>query len=545
MEEVNGLEVIQGDVRSEPLNRNFSYIDTKLDSVITRRDLIEVDVGNTGDFPTLKMALEFIVDNPLYPFRVVINLLDDYILKEQIMMENKDLRFITIRANSIINVEPTNLNSVKGVDDLPVFYGYNVTMPKFEVKFRFNQSKTGSNRYISGMLLNHSNCVMLEGSGFVNFPYNGLRMSNNSSVIANHCDFSHNGNRSELSETNYAGIQHGDGIMVERSSLKAEYSTADSCGNDGYNFVKGSVGDISYSSAKDCGHHSLNLTQACVVNAMQCTFTGTIDNAVVAYASSSIDLRGSDCSDCKVNAAVVSHRGSHITFDNGKANNAGGDGLQVKYAATINFDKGEAINCGGSGIHLTLGGMVTAEQATIRGSGKDGIRANTGIAYLNNCEISNSVLDNINIRYGSHVTAYNCNLDGAGSAGFHCAHGTGICSLSSIKGSGSYGIQVTGGGDVIGQSCTIENSGSTGVYSSGATVDCTGSTIKDSGNYSVQGLRGAYVRAYNVSASGAVNDDFVVSSGATMTASESTGTANVDLNQLTGSGYIISNTLTR
>src|SRR5699024_2717407 len=217
-----------------------------------------------------------------------------------------------------------------------LFYCKNSNLPVIDTMFKYIGDETGEYKNISGMYLEKCDLLIKGGNGFSGFLNNGIYDVNGCNIFVNKCV------------------------------------------NDGFNFYSGSFGNVSHSTGNGCGHHGLNATQSCVINALRCEFKDVKDNAVVAFANTQIDLRNSICTNSG-KSGVVSQNGSHISFDNGVVSGSGFDGLQVKHGASISFDNGKSNNNKQGGCHLTQG-MLFAYDAEFNKNGREGIRGNGGIA---------------------------------------------------------------------------------------------------------------------------------------------------------------------
>src|SRR5699024_6209537 len=128
-------------------------------------------------------------------------------------------------------------------------------------------------------------------NGFTDFPYMGLCGIEGSNVIAHHCHFDRCGNREDLQEDSASQDWYGDGVRMWTSTFSGSYATAHECGDMGFHFSQSSKAFINKAKAVDCGHHALLVTTASICSARDTVFTDTIDDNVVAYAGSFIDLR--------------------------------------------------------------------------------------------------------------------------------------------------------------------------------------------------------------------------------------------------------------
>lgn len=569
------------------LLRDYAKMDWVEDQLLTFKREIEnilseedadVTVGKNGDYLTITDAINYYIKRPFKASSGTITLLPDFIMKEQVIIRNKDLRYLTIIADHKVIVESTYLiecvrvNASPEFEAVPVFYGQNSVMPTIEASFMFISADITSeqcfdcNTIVSGIMLDNSTVTIKPYHGFTHFPFCGLIAINGSTVVAHHCDFSHNGNRHELAEDSAGQAWYGDGVRTWNSTFSGSYAKADRCGDMGFHFSQGSKAFINKAQAIDCGHHALLVTTGSICSARDCKFTDTIDDNVVAYAGSKIDLRNSDCSRSKVNYGVIATRGAEINFENGIANECGFSGIMANRASSIDatdaianrntmhgiecannsrvdFSGGQADNNQVDGIHVTHASTVQARNGLIRNNVRNGILAFSGVAYANGSTVTGNNR-NLEATRGGSIFAYESILNNAKDKGV-LAYGSKIfISYSQINNSGGRGLEATQGGEITAEACTISGSGEKGVLAYSSKIHLSHSTVSGSGDRSVEATQGGEIVASDVTVSG-IGNSFSVYSAGRIFAPNCYGTANRDLNQITEHGMIISDTLVR
>lgn len=503
-------------------------------SLFVKKD-VHLTVGLTGDYQTLNEAINHIKKMAFFPLKVEITLLSDFVMKEQVLLEDIDLSFVTIKSSGTVNVESIDMkecirvNAFPEFEIVPVLYGKNASLPTLDVKFMYISSNIFSdkcidcNKIVSGLLLDNSTVFIKPNNGFTHFPYIGLGAINGSHATAHHCDFSHNGNRNELSENQAGQEWYGDGVRTWNSSFSGSYAIANRCGDMGFHFSNGSNANINKATAIDCGHHAILVTSGSICSARNGVFTDTIDDNVVAYASSKIDLRNSDCSRSKVNYGVIATRTSEINFENGIANGCGYSGIMANRGSSIDATNGIANNNEMHGIESANSSRVDFSNGTVVGNKEDGLHSTHGsVIQARLSSIRNNVRNGI-LAFGGMVYANG----------------------SSVLNSGNRNIEATRGGFVSANRSIVDGAGEKGVLAFGGNIHVNDSEIKNSQDRQVEATQGGEVQAVNCIVSGSSGNAFNVYFGGRIFAGNTQGTANRDLNELTEHGYIISDTLVR
>lgn len=476
-DELNGLIKLNADELKGFINDLSEEMNKRLDN-----SAVNYTVGSTGNFNTLNNAIDHIRQLSIKPKKATITILKDYILRDQVIFINEDFRFLEITSSSelLVSINGSEVGTYN--NSLPVIYGENATLPTLDVLFNFMNTKTGDNRNITGLYVNNSTVKIKEGKGFTNFPYIGVMGVNNSVIVANGGIFNNNG---------IIPDDHGAGIKVSRSSLTAESSFADDCGECGYWIQEASIAKISKSTARRAGHHNLVISQGSTATARNSDFTNCPDNAVVVTTNSSLDLSGSDCSGCG-NNNIVAQLNSSVYFENGISNDSGISGLNItkhsyasaqgatlnnnashgldsKDGSDVNFLGGTANGNGRNGIYCLDGSKVACRGATINNNKEQGIHCYGGYVDAYRTEIKGNTVSGIRSFNGGRVTADESDIQNNGDYGLHASRGEIWASKSICKNNANWDVGASFGGKIV--CAEIE------VSATGETIRCTTSSV--------------------------------------------------------------------
>lgn len=395
---------------------------------------VNVDVGNDGLFTTIQAALNFFSDKfPNYRGKVNLNLQNGFIMKEQVLVENIDLGFISINGSSATHVidvgfltKTYNINQSPEFSVTPAFTTLNGKSPRLNAFFKMS-TKTIENDTITGVYLNNSNMEIAPNKGIIDSNFIGLCAISGSNVNAPYCNFSNSGNREDVTPSNYDTMKYGDCFRIWASTLTAPYSNGDSAGDIGYNINMGSTANINYAHSNNTTHHGIMSSTASKVSARNAVCNNVIDDAVVAYAGSSIDFRYGECNNTLKGSGIVATRSSQINFEGGRAS-----------------------NCYNGGIYVNRGSSVDADGAIVTDCTKDNVTcANGSMLNFNNATSTGSKQDNLHCNHGYNVTAFNTNLSNAGECGI-LAYGAGTISAENavITNAKIRNVEVSSGGVV-------------------------------------------------------------------------------------------------
>ena len=546
------IEAIQGKVRSEPLNRNFSYVETKshdaketsemleselrndleahisdtvnphdmqnkldnlenviddkLDRKVNRAEIEEtVVVGPGRDFPTINEAIEYLsnkrpehISGSDY-VKAEIRLASDYLMEEQVFVHNTDLSWIILTTSrpsvTIVRSALTRSIDVNITPEFkinPAFACFDGSLPIIDVLFIMDE--TGSGNTHSGIFLDNSRVKVMPNKGVRNATFIGLCAINGSNAVANHSVFSEAGNRDEIDEEDVEqGLYWGDGFRIWSSTLSASYAIADECGDLGFNISQGSKAIINGARSNNCGHHGLLVTSASICAAREAEFKDTLDDCVVAYAGGAIDLRGSDCSNSSINFGLIATRSAYINFENGTAN-----------------------YCGASGIAANRGSVVDATGATANFNRGHNVYAhNASVIVFSEGEAREAGVDNIHANHGSVINARLATLTGAGRNAVLAFGGASISVDGANLSDAIYrGIEATHSSLVNAQNVDASNAGDRGVLAyANSFIDLNGADVSGASVRCIEATRASVINAQGVDASGA-GDKGVIAFGA-------------------------------
>lgn len=508
------------------VNNELQDIHNIIDDVqnqLSRQDNVTVSVGKGGDFQTINDAIDYIHTKPIRPLTADILMLNNFEFTEQVLIENKDLRYMAIKPDNPgrkfivdenILTQQKTVDYKEGQNKYPLFYGKNSIMPTISGTFELGSKNVNTS---VGILLDNSNLRLEPETSFNGF-YNAGMFIVNSNVTASFCHFDNNGNRSELNENN-VGDAEGHGILSWNSQLTANNSTANNTGDVGFNINNGSNAFISYSAANNVGHHALMASGSSTVSAHSCEFLNCIDDALTSYAGSHIDARGSDVSGTKVNFGAIATRNSTLLIQNGKLNNCS-VGTMANRGSTVDVTNAEIHNSGEDAIRCANSSQVTATGVDIESPGRDGIHVtHEGDVNARESTIKNPSRHGVRVFLAS-FSGNEMSISGAGEDGGHISR-TGMLNLShsSISDSGNYGIMAFSGEANISKG-NISNSGARAIFCS----------------------QGSFVTAYNTNITGTQGDyDLAVFNGGIISAIGSSGSINFDdaINKVSSNGIVI------
>jgi hypothetical protein len=487
-------------------------------------------------------------------------------MREQLFLRDKRYNHITITSeNDIVEAYETELNRQVEIKTNPIFrvkplfYGNNSTFPKIDFKL---QNKDFSDSINCGFLMDNTTFEMTERGGSTHFNFIGLCGVNGSHIQTNYCDFSYNGNREQLEEYNKDQNMYGDGLRIFNSSLTGNYMTVNRCGEIGIHFSHGASGYIDFTEARFNGHHGLMVTTGSQASARNCKITDTIDDNVVSYASSDIDLRSSDCSNSQTTYGVIATRSSNINFDKGIANGCGASGIMANRGCSIDatgatasrnkwhgviasnnskvdFTSGNANENGLDGIQCTHGSTVQARLSTANGNKRNGVLAYAGDVYCQEINCDGNGRRGLEATRGGYVAAYGAKVSRSKDDNV-LAYGSMISiNEAVIERAGRNGIEATRGGQIFADRITITGSGDFGILAYASKVFAEASNISGTKNEPVYATRGGEITCFgsNISSNKTV---YNVYNGSRIFTDKDHGySTNVDPQTLSSKGLII------
>lgn len=462
------------------LSDDIEDIKNKYEAFQLSNEEVTYTVGSEGDFVSLNDCFDKINDLIVQPVKITVILLQDYIMTEQLFLENKRYNHVIITSDKdIVKADSTRLNRQILIESNPIFntkplfYGKNSHFPTIDFKLENIDTNDEIN---VGYLMDNSDLTFTKKGGATYFNFIGVCGVNGSNVTGHYCDFSHNGNRETLSETNSDNDYYGDGVRIFNSTFSGNYSSTDYSGNVGYHFSHSASGYIDKSTSKHTGHHGIMTTTGSTCSARECVITDVIDDCVVAYASSKIDLRYSDTSRAKINFGCIATRTSEILFDGGTSNGCGRSGIMANRGCTIDATNATANNNNENGIHASNNSQIDFSGGSTNNNGKDGMHS----------------------AHGSVIQARNSESIDNTRNGVLAYISTVYCQNITVSGNGNRGLESTRGGFISAYTSQISNSGDNGLLAFGGRINVNNSTISNSGGHGMEGTRGSTIVADNV-----------------------------------------------
>ena len=422
---------------------------------------IEYKIGEKGDFLTLNNCFDFIENNPIFNKKIKIILLSDYILKEQIILENKNYSHITISSENkeIISekIDEPQIIKEKGIKEfsyIPYFYAKNTSFPILDISLKSTYKE--NDLYVC-LAMDNSCLIFKENNYIKDYPFIGIYGTNNSNITFDYCEITNIGNRDTQQENKKDQLYYGDGIRINNSSLNGKSIKVNRCGSIGLNVSHSSKANVDDAYGEYNGHHALMATSSSNVSAQNATFLHTTDDNVVAYGSSNIDFRNGTSSYSHTAYGLIATRGSSINFDKGISNGS--------------FE---------AGIMANRGSIIDATSAKVSENIKIGIIAsNDSKIEFSNGIIENSGTDGIQSTHGSIVNARNSVIKNSGRYGM-LAYGAQIYALESIIDTTiSHGANSTRGGYIDIAYSQVLNTGEEGILAYGSSINAFSTIIKN------------------------------------------------------------------
>lgn len=487
-------------------------------------------VGREGDFDTINDAIDHIEDLFSYPAEVEILILNDYVMREQVIIKNRDFHFITITCPNPVPTEITQdiktIETLNGAKYTPFFHIVNSVSPKINARFKQTSPYNDSIHRIAGMVCENSDVIIERTKGFTGFSWAGLVLLDKSNAVAIGGNFSDNGNFYEVdnpSEDEIRTIFEGKGVLVQNSTFTGDDLKANNCGDVGVHVQLASSARFSGAEIKSCGHHAIVVSQASSVTARNGVYTHSLDDNVVCETSSSLDISNSNCSHAKFHNGVIAHRTGTIIFIGGKSNNNGGWGIHAVNDGHINAESAEAINNGKSGVSTGRLGYVYFRWGKSNGNGKHGI----------------------NVSKISHVVAVESEVKNNGHNGVSNSGGEIDVSQAHIRNNAHHGVGCYSGGRVNATSSLtiIEDNATSGVVADNGTVNIRDGYIRNNGREDVRIAASGEFIGSKVKTTTTTKPMYVVSSGGVVRVTNSTGYANMKINEFQERGLVMSNSL--
>ena len=522
-------------------------------------------VGQAGDFKTLNDCFDKINNFIVQPNSIRVILLKDYIMDEQLFLINKNYNHITITSeNDVVTTQATKTQRQISVKTNPIFnvkpyfYSLNGVFPTIDFKL---ENKDFNDNINAGYLMDNSVLTFTEKGGSTHFNFIGACAINGSSITANYCDFSNNGNREQQEENNKDQIMYGDGLRIFNSSLTGNYMHVHRCGEIGVHLSHGASGYIDYTEATYNGHHGLMCTTASQCSARNCKITDTTDDNVVAYAGSNIDLRYSDCSRSHTTYGVIATRSSNINFDSGISNGSklsgimsnrgcsidatkatasrnGEHGVIASNNSKIDFTSGNANENGQDGLQSTHGSIIQARLSFANNNKRNGVLAYAGDVYAQEITCNGNTRRGLEATRGGYVASYGAKVSNSGDDNV-LAYGS-VISINEavITSAGRNAIEATRGGQIFADRVTIEGTGDYGALAYGSEINMGNSKITGTKNEPIYSTRGGLVRIFQPTITSG-NTVFNVYNGSTIYTDNNAYSTNIDPNIMDSKGFIL------
>lgn len=486
-------------------------------------------VGQEGDFDTINNAINHIEDLFSYPAEVEILILNDYVMREQVIIKNRDFHFITITCPNTVPTEITQdiktVTTLNGAHYTPFFHIVNSVSPKINAQFKQTSPYNEALSRISGMVCENSDVIIERNKGFTGFSWGGLVLLDKSNGVAIGGIFNDNGNYYEIDlppEDLVRTAYKGKGVLVQNSDFTGDDLTANNCGDVGVHVQLASNARFSHSKIIGCGHHSVVVSQGSDVTARKGEFTHANDDNVVCETGSNLDISSSTCSHAKYHNGLVAHK-----------------------TGTIIFVDGIAENNGSWGIHAVNDGHVNAESAVVKNNGASGISSGRlGYIYFRYGKSLKNGQHGVNVDRISHVVAQDCEISNNKENGVTCKGGEVDISGTTINNNGSHGAGCYSGGKINSSSpsTSITNNKDNGISSANGVINInngavTGNTID------VRVSSSGEIICNDLTTTSTTKPMFVVSSGGTIKASNCKGYANMAINLFQERGLVMSNSL--
>ena len=515
---------------------NIEENKNKIDNIIEElekysdRDKVVYTVGESGDFDTINNAIKDIEKMLVYPNEVEIKLLNDYIMKEQVIINNRDYSFITISSVNTVSCELVDniktITTMNGAKYTPFFHIKNSLSPKINALFKQSTPYNDMLPRVTGCVLENSEIIVNEKMGFINFSWGGLVLLDKSNGVAVGGNFSGNGNYYQIKDPTEEEVRtayKGKGVLVQNSNFTGDKLKANNCGDVGVHVQLASNARFSGAEIISCGHHAIVVSQASSVTARSGVYTLAYDDNVVCETSSSLDISYSDCSNARYHNGIVAHRTGNIIFIEGKANNNSG-----------------------WGIHAVNDGHINAEGATSNGNGKSGISTGRmGYVYFRWGTSNGNKKHGINVSKISHVVAVETEINDNGGKGVAVSGGECDVSQSEIKNNGESGVASVSGGKVtISSNITdISYNNDYGVLVEQGEVNLREGTVSNNSKGDIRVASSGVIHGDDIRTTDTKKAMYIVSSGGIVHVSNSKGYANMKINTFQERGLVMSNSL--
>lgn len=315
---------------------------------------IILPVGPGEQYATINEAISFCTDRYLPRWNdsgvgVEIRLAAGYEMREQVMIYNVNLGWITITSELMEVPVDNDAQTIGLVGNYPLFGCHNGSLPRIGTIFSVkNQAEENQSR--PGVLLTFgSTGYIVNSCGFKNMSGTGLLVFSNStcqgediliSGVKGHGVHIHNGDgrMPRLSISN-ASI---NGVLVEQAGTASiDFASITGCGLDGLGVASAAIVNANNSTITNCGRYGISVAQS-LLAAPVCTLAGIANHAVAA--TNSANVRVSNLTATKAGGnGIEATTGATVTANSADVSGAlGSYGIRVAYGATIAFESGNA-----------------------------------------------------------------------------------------------------------------------------------------------------------------------------------------------------------
>lgn len=189
----NSLKVVDFATEDDLINSTNLFRPISINSLNSwpLKGIINISVGSSGDFSTVNEAISYLLSRPRLSDCVAnIILENNFSLNEQIIVDKKDLSWITITSSEEINISRISLTYGFDGNMYPAFAAINNSkLPNIGVLFSMDETGTDVGR--SGIYCdNGSSCTILPNCGIKNVAHIAVAAYNNSNIQMKETNFS-------------------------------------------------------------------------------------------------------------------------------------------------------------------------------------------------------------------------------------------------------------------------------------------------------------------------------------------------------------------
>lgn len=489
----NNINTILEDYATEEwvnlILEEFARIDEL--EILLKRMVIHVTVGDDGDFQTVNEALDFIIKKPIKPLKATIEILEGFVMKEQISIDSMDLGYITLTSDCVnpVIIDRDSINQTLIESRRPVIFGNNNSvLPVIDVLFEYSLGSSVSG--FDGITVANGSKVRLKPGSGVNKADRGLGAYYNSEAFCYMEGLTEGGMGTGAGTTKGVYFQNCTNrafMATFGSTINCARSQLQNCkGDHGVYVIWNSKADIYQSDISGAENTAVTSRDGSIVNAREtnvsnsnrgyhATHGGLInarslsqsqwvgdsakfckDYGALASYGSTIELQGADVSN-SLNNGIHASDGSTINAGNAKANKCGDLGVSAIRGSTINFDNGEANEC-------TSAGILAESESKIN---------------ANNASVQNSIDHSILARNGGYVSAKGANVSFS-KKGMYAYNGSTIACDQSKAESCEYGYVARFGSSIDGEQASANNCSIKGFYAyEGSKINCNLATANN------------------------------------------------------------------